>query len=128
MAYRHGRSPVAVIFDVPVDVCLERNRRRRPTRRVPEKVVRRMHACVRREFPVERTWIAHGFSGTAWVIHNDGMRVGGGVVMDSVKHYGVADWLDGARLPAPDGWSGDGKWMQFRRAGWERRPELKATA
>ncbi len=44
LAARFGRPRVAVLFDVPLGVLLERNTRR--TRTVPEDVVRRHHALM----------------------------------------------------------------------------------
>jgi len=45
-ARRHHRPGTAIVFDVPLDTCLDRNRRR-AGRRVPEAVVRRQHARMR---------------------------------------------------------------------------------
>jgi predicted kinase len=42
LAAAAGRPAVAILFDVSLDTCLERNRSR-PDRRVPEAVVRRQH-------------------------------------------------------------------------------------
>ena len=49
LARRHGARAEALWFDTPLDVCLERNRGR--ARRVPEEVLRDMHA--RLEPPTE---------------------------------------------------------------------------
>ena len=45
LGHDYGYEVQAVFFDVPVDVCLERNRRRERT--VPEDVMRRMAAKLR---------------------------------------------------------------------------------
>jgi protein phosphatase len=42
LAWRYGRPTVAVVFDVPAWVCLERNRRR-GERVVPDHVIRRQY-------------------------------------------------------------------------------------
>ncbi len=113
-AHRWCRTSIAVIFETPLSLCLTRNDRRPPNRRVPAAFVREVHARVRDEFPVERTWMAAGFSGTAWVIHGDGMRTGGSVVMDSARFYGDAPWLAAARLsPVGD------RWPRHRKSNWE---------
>lgn len=127
MAYGWCRPVVGIVFDTPLEVCLARNRRRRGSRRVPEEVVRRIHARVREQFPVESTWIGNGFTGTAWVIHGDGMRVGGSVVMDSARYYGAADWLDEGREPKPRWAPADEKWMRFRRSNWNRRSGMPGS-
>lgn len=59
-----GRGPhipgVAVIFDTPLHVCLDRNRRRRISRRVPEADVRAKHKAIEAALPV--TWFVPGFN------------------------------------------------------------------
>lgn len=45
-AHRHGVRAVAVILSTPLDVCLERNARRKGSRRVPEDAVRAYHAAI----------------------------------------------------------------------------------
>jgi protein phosphatase len=42
VARRYGARAVAIVFDVPLEVCLERNRSR-PSRSLPDSVVRRQH-------------------------------------------------------------------------------------
>jgi protein phosphatase len=47
IARRFDRPVVAVVFDVPLELCLERNARR-PGRRVPDEVVRHQHRLLGR--------------------------------------------------------------------------------
>jgi protein phosphatase len=50
VARRHGRQAVAIAFDLPLALCLERNRAR-AGRRVPDDVVRRQHEQMVRSQP-----------------------------------------------------------------------------
>ena len=70
LARRHGRPVVALVVEAPLETCLARNAAR-PARRVPDDVVRRHHAQLRRamlELPSE---------GFALVVHvrTDGPEV-----------------------------------------------------
>ena len=47
LAREHGRVAVAIVFDLPAALCLERNAVR-GDRRVPSRVVRRQHGLLRR--------------------------------------------------------------------------------
>lgn len=46
-ARHHGRPAIAIVFDVPLDLCLARNRAR--PRTVPAAVIRRQHEELRRD-------------------------------------------------------------------------------
>ena len=41
-ARKHGSPAIAIVFDLPVELCLERNRAR-ATRSLPDDVIRRQH-------------------------------------------------------------------------------------
>ena len=47
LARRHGRPAVAIVFDLPLEVCLLRNRAR--ARRVPPSLIRQQVEAVRRD-------------------------------------------------------------------------------
>ena len=110
------RPPIAVIFDVPLDVCLERNAGRPARRRVPEDVVRDMHVRIAEEFPAATTWFPSGFGGGLWVRYDGPDLIGGGTLY---RKYKDASWLDGARKEPPSYWS-EGKYGRFHTAGWDR--------
>ena len=46
-ARKYGSSAIAIVFDLPVELCLERNRSRAP-RSLPDDVVRRQHDQMKR--------------------------------------------------------------------------------
>ncbi len=46
VARRHGRPAVAIVFDLPLELCLERNLLR-GDRRIPDPTIRRQHAHMR---------------------------------------------------------------------------------
>lgn len=46
MARRHGRAAIAIVFDLPLETCLERNAAR-TDRRLPPAAIRRQHARMR---------------------------------------------------------------------------------
>jgi protein phosphatase len=46
IARRHGRPPAAIVFDLPLTVCLDRNAAR-TDRRLPPTAIRRQHARMR---------------------------------------------------------------------------------
>ncbi|MEU1860006.1 AAA family ATPase [Micromonospora aurantiaca (nom. illeg.)] len=90
-----GCPPIAVVMDTPLEVCLDRNARRRSRHRPPDDFVRETHAQILAEFPVETTWIPTGFQFGVWVVHEAGARVGGYVH----PAYRDASWLADARKP-----------------------------
>jgi predicted kinase len=73
-ARRHGRPPVAIVFDLPLEVCLSRNRAR--VRQVRPDVVRQQVDAVRRD--LDRLDL-EGFS-SVWVLRSP----------DQVDRVGVA--------------------------------------
>ncbi len=52
-AHRNLMFPVAVVLDVPLDLCLKQNAQREPGRVVPEHVVHRMYQTFRESVPAE---------------------------------------------------------------------------
>jgi predicted kinase len=57
-AARHGRPAIAVLFDLPLETCLERNRSR-PGRKVPEAVIAAQWTAMPR---TGATLLAEGFA------------------------------------------------------------------
>ena len=47
LARKHERPAVAIVFDLPLDVCIERNSRR-PERRLARRVIERQHEQMKR--------------------------------------------------------------------------------
>ncbi len=50
IAGRHGRRSFAIVFDLPLDVCLERNAAR-SDRVLPARAIRRQHALMAASLP-----------------------------------------------------------------------------
>ena len=46
-ARKHGSPSIAVVFDLPVEICLDRNRAR-AARSLPDDVIRRQHDQMKR--------------------------------------------------------------------------------
>jgi len=63
VARRHGRPAAAIVFDLPLEVCLERNLLR-GDRRLPEAAIRRQHARMRASL---KALAGEGFE-PVWVI------------------------------------------------------------
>ncbi|MFI8234944.1 AAA family ATPase [Streptomyces sp. NPDC085900] len=50
-ARRHGMPAIAVVVDTPLPVCIERQKARPPSRRVPEATVTAQHQAMREALP-----------------------------------------------------------------------------
>jgi predicted kinase len=120
MGYGWLRPAVAVVFTAPLEVCLERNARRRGTRRVPEAWVRETHAMIADAFDPATDWMPGGFEGVLFVPHEGHGYAGGLLTWD---RYTQADWLDLARTDPPEYWrSIEGeKWPRLHRTAWSLR-------
>ena len=67
IARRHGRSAVAIVFNVPLAVCLERNAER-ADRRLPPGAIRRQHALLQASL---ETLADEGFA-SVWTLDDAG--------------------------------------------------------
>jgi len=114
------RLAYAVVFLTPLEVCLERNARRRPTRRVPEEWVRETHQLITSDFDPATMWIPHeaGFDGVLFVRHNAHGYVGGFL---TTMRYQQEAWLDCARETPPHGFRGPKKWPRYHTSAWNHR-------
>ncbi len=114
------RPAIAVVFLTPLEVCLERNARRREPRRVPEKWVRETHAMIETDFNPAITWMAEQFfGGTLFVNHDGPDYVGGPLNRGLGKVFEQAAWLDNARETPPEWWHGPEKYPGLRPSAWE---------
>lgn len=113
------RPAIAVVFLTPLEVCLARNARRRPPRRVTEDWLRETHAMIEKDFDPATMWmpLEAGFSGVLFVRHNAHGYAGGTLTM---RRYGQAAWMDCAREDPPDWFTGPEKWPHYHRSGWNR--------
>ncbi|WP_430786885.1 AAA family ATPase [Actinoplanes sp. G11-F43] len=91
-AHQHGRPVVAVVFDVPLQICLDRNARRRGRRRVPESFVRATHARICAEFPAGLLHVPDGLAAVLWIDADGQARLRGQVPAE----YRTRTWLTGA--------------------------------
>lgn len=91
--WRYNCPPIAVVFDVPLAVCLDRNQQRPQPRRVPEPFVRTTHARVAAEFPHATVQHPAWFEFGLWLVHDGPAQVGGVV---PARHRS-ASWLAGAQ-------------------------------
>jgi predicted kinase len=115
-----SRPATAVVFLTPLEVCLERNARRRPPRRVPEDWLRATHALIEYDFDPATMWAPiepAGFSGVLFVRHDAHGYAGGSLTM---RRYGQAAWMDCARQDPPDWFTGPEKWPHYHQCGWHR--------
>lgn len=120
MGWGWMRPAHAVVFTAPLQVCLERNARRRGTRRVPEDWVRETHAMIAGAFDPATDHMPEGFKGVLFVPHEGHGHTGGTL---SLTRYAQCAWLDIARQDPPEYWrSLDGeKWPGLHRSAWNHR-------
>lgn len=108
--YGHGCPPIAVLFDTPLDVCIERNAVRPRARRVPEEFVMESWRCVQDELATMRP--PQGFHLAVHVVHDDGTYVEGFVA----REYREQTWLAAARDEVFDP-----RFSNFRSRGYRAR-------
>jgi predicted kinase len=116
-AIRWTRPKFAVVFLTPLDVCLERNARRRTPRRVPEAWLRETHAMIEADFDPATMWMPPGFDGALFVRPDAHGWVGGTLTL---RKYAQSGWLDDARQDPPESFNGPEKWPYFHTSAWQR--------
>ncbi len=120
-AVRWGRPAFLVVFLTPLEVCLERNARRRKPRRVPEDWVIETHRMIEKDLDPATTWFPRATSGALFVRHERHGYVTGALTM---RRYSQDAWLDCAREDPPAWFAGPGKWGEYHEAGWALRNQL----
>lgn len=118
-AFRWCRPPYLVVFLTPLEVCLDRNARRRKPRRVPEDWLIETHRMIADDFDPATTWGAGPFSGVLFVRHEEHGYACGTLTL---MRYGQAEWMDCAREDRPSWFTGPGRWPGYHEGGWALFP------
>ncbi len=113
------RPAIAVVFLTPLEVCLERNARRRKPRHVPEDWLRETHAMIERDFDPAETWIPGRFNGGVLFVRHEGHGYAGGMI--NGPRFAQSDWMDCAREDPPEWWHSPDRYPRFHSSAWELR-------
>lgn len=111
------RPKFLVVFTTALDVCRERNNKRRGKRRVPDEWLVETHEMIAGAFNPALDWMPEGFEGVLFIPDEGHGYVGGTLTM---MRWQMCAWLDPAREQPPAWWQGAEKYPRFHTTAWAR--------
>lgn len=111
-AIRWSTPKFMVVFTTPLEVCLERNARRRGTRKVDETWLTDTHHMIAEALPPTRACSWEDYDGILFVPHEGPGCITGTL---DLKKWASSPWLDSARETPPSYWPADQTYPGLRR-------------